>query len=207
MSSSVFPTLTGLAWDVAKTPAFSTEVQQAVSGAESRIGLRAYPLYQFDMKYEFLGNSHAMAGNELKKLLGLFLKMRGSLDTFLYTDTSDYSVIDQNFGTGDGSDTTFQLIRTYGDTFTFDEPIYNVNALTNIKVNGVTKTLTTDYTVSSTGLVTFVTPPALGHAITWTGTFYYRCRFLKDEASFSQFMRDLWELRQLQMLGSTMNKV
>jgi hypothetical protein len=32
-------------------------------------------------------------------------------------------------------------------------------------------TVTTDYTISSSGLVTFTSAPANGHSITWTGIF------------------------------------
>lgn len=207
MSSSVFPTLVGLKWDVMKAPSFKTLVQSAVSGSESRVGLRAYPLYQFEMSYEFLGDGHAQLGNELKKLMGLFLSMRGSLDNFLFTDPTDYSVTDQNIGTGDGVDTTFQISRTYGDTFTFNEPVYNINTITNVKVNGVAKSSPADYSVNSTGLITFVTPPANGHAVTWTGTYYFRCRFMQDMSEFNRFMTALWELKKLQLLGSLTNKI
>ena len=34
---------------------------------------------------------------------------------------------------------------------------------------------------SSTGMVTFVTAPAAAAALTWTGAFYWRCRFLLPE--------------------------
>lgn len=207
MSSSQFPVLTGLKWDVVKAPSFKTLIQSAVSGKECRVGLRAYPLYQFDMSYEFLGDGHTKLGNELRKLMGLFLSMRGALDNFLYTDPTDYQVTDQNFGTGDGATTQFQMSRTYGDTFTFQEPIYNINAISNLKVNGVAQTNPTNYSVSATGLVTFVTPPANGHAITWSGTYFFRCRFMQDMSEFSRFMDDLWELKKLQLLGSLTDKV
>lgn len=63
------------------------------------------------------------------------------------------------------------------------------------------------YTITATGLLVFVTPPAAGSAITWSGTFYYRCRFLDDSADFSKFMQGLWELKKLDMKGATGNKV
>ena len=34
--------------------------------------------------------------------------------------------------------------------------------------------------MSVTGVVTFSTPPAVGAVLTWTGSFYYLCRFSED---------------------------
>jgi hypothetical protein len=46
-----------------------------------------------------------------------------------------------------------------------------------VKVNGVTKTIVSDYTISATGLITFGSAPANGHAITVTGEFDVPVRF------------------------------
>jgi len=56
-----------------------------------------------------------------------------------------------------------------------------VDCLRVIKVNGTTMTVTTDYTISATGLVTFTSPPTTGQAITWTGEFDLPMRFATDE--------------------------
>lgn len=206
MSNIVFPTLPGLTFGSSKAPEFSTKTQRAVSGNEARASMAAYPLWTFNLSYEFLRHG---ASTELRQMLGFFLARKGSFDSFLFADPEDNAVTNQNFGTGTGGQTQFQLMRTfgYGAGCTFDEPVQNVNALTNIKVNGVTKTLTTEYTVSATGLVTFVTPPDNALPITWTGSYYYRCRFTKDVSEFTKFMHNLFELKGLEMVGSTMNKV
>jgi uncharacterized protein (TIGR02217 family) len=49
-----------------------------------------------------------------------------------------------------------------------------------VKVDGVTKTLTTDYTVNSTGLITFVSAPANDAVITVDGEFYVPVAFEGD---------------------------
>jgi hypothetical protein len=46
-----------------------------------------------------------------------------------------------------------------------------------ISVAGVLKTLTTDYAIDAYGNVTFVSAPASGAALTWTGSFYKRVMF------------------------------
>lgn len=55
-----------------------------------------------------------------------------------------------------------------------------------------------DWTVSSIGAVTFTTPPANGAALTWTGAYYWRCKFLQDIAEFDQFMKNLWQLARIE---------
>lgn len=199
MSNAILTNPVGLKIEVSKKPSFSTLINRAVSGMESRLGLMAYPLWEFSLAYEFLRDMAAF--NELENLVGFFVQRRGSLDSFLYTDPQDSSVMDQSIGIGDGANKNFQLQRAWGG---FNEPVHNVNAITNVKVNG---SATTAYTINSTGLITFTTAPANTATVTWSGTYYYRCRFSADELEASQMLKDLWELKKLQFIGSTMNKV
>ncbi|WP_025041030.1 DUF2460 domain-containing protein [Nitrosospira briensis] len=205
MSNTVFPTLPGLAWSTGKHPIFKTKIQESVSGRELRSSFQAYPLWRFTLSYEFLrGDSN----DDLKKLLAFFLVVRGSWDSFLYSDPDFSSVTDYQFGVGDGSTTQFQLTRAIsagGNAFV--EPVQNVNILTNIKKAGVTQTSPANYSISSTGLVTFVSAPAASASLTWTGTYYYRCRFMMDEGGFDQFMKQLWELKKCEFKGAPGNKV
>lgn len=209
----MFPALPGLLWNSTRTPEFHTKVQKAVSGRELRAAMMAYPMYRFKLEYEFLRDdrssmSPASPRDELKKLGGFFTARMGMFDSFLYTDPADNAVTDQLIGTGDGATKTFQLTRTYGaGGFTFIEPVQNVNLLTNLKVNGVAKANPADYSVSATGLITFVTAPGAALSVTWTGTYYYRVRFNIDMADFNQFMYDLWEFKKCELYGAPGNKV
>lgn len=196
MSNAVFPSnLPGLSWGVRKQPEFSTKVQKSVNGRELRAAFYSYPIYTFSLSYEVLRE----VGSELQTLMGFFLNRQGQFDSFLYTDPSDNAITDQNFGSGNGVKTQFQLSRSYGG---FTEPVQNVNVLTNIKVNG---TVVSNYSVSSTGLVTFAAAPT--GTLTWSGTFYYRCRFTMDVGDFEQFMYRLWQLKKCEFRGAVGNKV
>lgn len=201
MSNSVFPTLAGLEWGVEWEPEFFNRVQQAVSGKEYRANLGASPVYRLKLSYEFL---KAGSQTELKTLLGFFLERKGSFDSFLYTHPDDNSVTDQLIGVANGAKLQFQLVRAYGSAFV--EPVCNVVSITNIKVNGVAKTQGTDYTVSSTGMVIFTSAPVSGN-ITWTGSYYYRARFLQDSMSFTKFMKDLFSAKQVELRASLGTKV
>lgn len=207
MSSSVFPSsLPGLAWNVSMAPAFSTTIKKAVSGRELRASFMAYPLWSFTLSYEFLRDGSR--GTDLDTLVGFFLSMKGQYDSFLFTSPADSTVTAMPFGTGNASTTAFQLTRSFGaGGFTFVEPVQNINGAPSIYINGALKTVTSDYTINSTGIVTFTSAPANAAALTWTGSFYYRCRFLQDSAEFSAFMKDLWEMKKLSFVGATGNKV
>lgn len=199
MSNAILTFPPGLQFGNVKKPTFSTNVQRSVSGREVRLGLMAYPLWELSFAFEFLRNYTTF--NEFKSLVGFWLQRRGALDSFLYSDPDDNSTTDFQFGTGTGTQTKFQLMRSFGG---FIEPVQNVNLLTNIKRAGV---VTAAYTIDANGLVTFTNPPPAGQAITWTGSYYWRCRFLDDSIEPSQFMKDLWELKKLQILGSVVNKI
>lgn len=205
MSNAIFPVLAGQTWDITKSPEFNTITHRAASGYEYRAALMVTPLYTFGLKYDVLRDD--VANNEVKTLIGFFNLRQGGFDSFLYTDPADSLITAQNIGTGTGSLTTFQTTRTYGG---FTENVNNVNSITGVYDNGSPVTQGSGagkYTISATGMITFGTAPTSGHAITWTGTYYYRCRFLADKIDMNQFMRNLYDLKKLDFIGSVVNKV
>lgn len=199
MGNAIYPTLPGLAFGVSRSPQFSTKVARAVSLSETRGSFAAYPLWGFTLTYEFLRKGQGVA--EFEQLLGFFLARKGQFDSFLFTDPDFNSVTNQQFGVGDGVTTSFQLVRS--TNLAFSEPVQNPNVISAINDNG---SPAGTYTQSN-GLISFSVAPAAGHALTWTGTYYNRCRFEQDVADFSKFMQDLWELKTLKLVGSPMNKV
>lgn len=196
MSNAVFPTLAGLTWDVGKKPFWHTLVHEATSGKELRVALMSYPLYQFTLSYDSSkgGFLRADANAEFQNIIGFFNARSGSFDSFLYNDPTDHAVTAQQFGTGDGATTVFQITRAYGG---FTEPVQNVNGSPSIYDNG-SLVNPANYSISSIGVITFNGPPPVGHSLTWSGNFYYRCRFLQDAVDFNNFMYLLWELKQVQ---------
>lgn len=193
MSNAVFPALPGLMWDVVKQPEFSTKVQTSASGKDSTAAYWTYPRWTFKLSYELLRGG---AETELNTLLGFFLARKGRFDTWLYTDPSDHTVIGQQIGIGDSSTVAFQLVRTISG---FTEPMKAINGAPVVKIGGITQT--TGWSINSTGVITFTTPPASGAVITADFSYYFRCRFLKDAAEFNQFMADLWELKKCEFIS------
>lgn len=195
MSNLVLPTLPGMTFPVEKTPSWKTIIQTATSGKETRIGYWSFPLWGWSLPFEFLRNDPANSHDELWPLVGFFNLHFGAFDSWLFNDPDDNAVTNQAFGTGTGSATQFQLARTKGG---FVEPVTNLNGSPTIKINGVVQG--SGYSISN-GLVTFTSPPANGAALTWTGSFYWRCRFKEDAITASKFVALIWELQKLEFVS------
>jgi hypothetical protein len=197
MSYSIFPTFTatngGPAWPVKKTPSFRTIVQiPANNRGENRISLTPYPIWKFELDFELLKGDYATASSALQTLAGFMGSVQGSYQNWLYSDPYDNAVTAMNFGTGDGATKTFQLTRTIGGMV---DLIQNLNGTPTIYVSG---SPVTPASISPTGLVTFTSAPANAAPITWTGSFYFLCRFEEDEwADLQEFLSQRWELSSL----------
>jgi uncharacterized protein (TIGR02217 family) len=200
VSNANLPTLPGLTWNTTKAPRFNTEVQSSVNLSELRASFACTPVWEFTRSYDLLRDN--VANNELKQLGGFFLARYGSWDSWLFLDADDSVALLEPFGTGDGVTTQFQLQRAFG---AFNEPVKNVaNApsiyvAANLQVSG--------YTVSNTALVTFSNAPAANAALTWSGTYYFRCRFKEDVQEFRQFMNKLWDARTFDFIGCLGSKI
>lgn len=201
MSSLLYPnTLQGLKFDSERTPVFRTGVQSAVSFKESRLRYALFPVFEFALQYEFLRNP-AAGTSELKTLAGLYGAMWGRWDTFLYSDPVYNTVVDEPFGTTNGVTTQYQLVATFQNAGGpgVAELIQNLNGAPIIKRNGSTLSTPTNYTIGPTGIVTLASAGAAGHPLTWSGSFYYRCRFDEDRLPVTEFMRRFFSTRQIRL--------
>ena len=190
MSNAVFPSLVGLCFPVERNPLWSTKVQTGVSGKETRLAFWSYPIWQYALNYDILRSD--AAHTELQQLFDFYNARLGPYDTWLFNDPDDNTATAQQFGVGDGTTTVFQLARTLG---VFYEPVKAVNTITNVQKAGVTTgAYTLDY---NTGLITFTTAPAASAVLTWTGTYYWRCRFAEDMIKGSKFMNTFWDMQNL----------
>jgi len=190
MSNALFPALVGLTYPVEKTAVWSTKIQPVVSGKETRIGFWSYPIWQYSIGYDILRSDDVNA--ELQSLLGFFNAHRGAFDDWLFYDPDDFAAVNQQFGTGDGTTTVFQLARSYGGVY---EPVRATAGVAAVTDNG---SAAGSYSLDATsGVITFAVAPANGHALRWTGTFYWRCRFMDDQITASKFMQNFWETKTL----------
>jgi hypothetical protein len=144
VGNAIFPTLPGLAWSVLKTPQWSTAVQKAVSGREVRRANQSRPIWKFSLTYEVLRG--ASAYNEYQQLLAFYNARQGAFDSFLFSDSSDNTVTNQAFGTGDGLTAVFPLTHPIG---AWSEPVGYAPSPT-VSVGGVLQ-----YGTPRTNLLTY----------------------------------------------------
>jgi uncharacterized protein (TIGR02217 family) len=185
LSTSVYPTLAGSQIDVDRTPVYSTTVQTEASGRELRIAQRSAARYRYRISYDFLRQN--ASPDEAQTLLAFLSVHRGQWDSFLFTDPYNAAASATSFGTGDGTTTIFYLRDEIGDR------VGACNGTPQIYKDGVLQTVTTHYTLDSTnGKVTFVTAPANGLPLTWTGAFYRRVRFARDDIPMTRRVSRIW---------------
>jgi uncharacterized protein (TIGR02217 family) len=194
MSNAIFPDLQGLKWDIEKTPIWSTIIQTSANGKETRATNWSYPRYKFDLSFEFLEDSSSQI-DDIHTIIGFYNARKGAYDDFLFKDDTDYQMTGQNIGSGNGQSTIFQIVRNYGG---FLEPVKGVKSSTlKVYLDGV---LTTDYTLSDYGVITFNSAPANTVAITVDCEFYYRVRFNDDDVTFNNFLKNLWECNNITLI-------
>jgi hypothetical protein len=192
------PSLAGLSWSRHKKPGFSTRVASHVSGREARVALMSYPLYEFEAVYNGLASSAtaAFAGlgaSSLQNLMGFFLQLQGQFGTFLYVDMDDNTVTGQAFATGDGSTTSFTMMRSLGG---FLEPVGWVTAIANVYLNGTVQS-SSGYSLITPNSLVFTSAPASGATVSGDFSYAFNCRFLDDQMDFEEFMASLWRLESM----------
>lgn len=69
-----------------------------------------------------------------------------------------------------------------------------------VYLNGVAQA-TANYSVGSTGLITFTTPPGNGVVLSWTGDWYHRCRFAQDLINFGEFQSNFFEAGEVDLIS------
>ncbi len=82
------------------SPTFQNVIQEAIMGNEQRFSQWAKCRGTGDISYGLLNSTNATG--DFRAILAIYRAHYGSLLPFRFKDWSDYSVTDENFGTGDG---------------------------------------------------------------------------------------------------------
>jgi len=123
--------------------------------------------------------------DQLDSLITFFRARKGRADGFRFKDWTDFNVIGQIIGTGNGVITQFQLVKTYSngsitETRAIKKP---VSGSLIVYLNGTQQSLSV-YSVNTTsGVITFVTAPANGVNISVDFEFDVPVRFDTDRLS------------------------
>lgn len=185
-------------------PSFKNVIQEAVSGNEQRFAQWTKCRGTGDLSYAILESNDPVG--DFRAVLALYRAHFGSLYPFRFKDWSDYQATDELFGNGNGSTKDFQLVKTYdpsqillgvpGSLF-YVRSITLVTGTPTIMIDGVAKTPSTDYTISSSGVVSFVSAPAGSTELTWTGEFDVPVRFDTDNLPVIMQQQDLATIRSI----------
>lgn len=192
MSSEIFPTLVGIKIGVTRKAAFRTDVQESQAGAEFRVRRMESPRWRWRVSLDILLDDGTATG-DLEKLMGLFVKMGGAHDSFLFSPP-DRTLTETNAVqmTGDGTTKSFYLRMPWGAAGWewVRELDTSLLALT-VKVAGTTTAVTT---TTEDGLIkcTFATAPANGAAVTASFGYRYRVRFADDSLEVERFAQNMF---------------
>jgi uncharacterized protein (TIGR02217 family) len=172
-----------------------------------------FPTWAFEFDLDAVQGSESYISSVVAQFMGIFLACGGQNGLFLFSDAQDNFVTAANSAMVDvtsgsttplstianGTSTVFQLARNIGGIVGALDLIQNVNGSINIYVNG---TITTACTLSQSGLITFSTAPASGATLTWSGAFYFACRFDSDTIDATRTFTtnngvDLWDMSSI----------
>lgn len=159
-------------------PEFSTDIKALQSGREKRNGDWAVCRHKYSAPFKNISQEQYL------NIKQVFLVVRGKLHSFLHRDWADYTAVNEVFGTGDGTETQFQLRKTsIVGIATYDRVVSKPYGDITVSING---SATTAFVLDPlTGIVTFASPPAEDAVLRWSGEFDVQVRFDTDYLPFS----------------------
>lgn len=198
MTIQTFPSsLPGIQFGNIKRPVFDTRVVVGNNGREQRAARRIVPRWEFELSYEFLRDN---VNNEFQTLIGFVLNQLGQLNPFYYTDPYDNTATGQVIGTGDGTTTTFRLVRNVLGSSGFIDLVYYCPTLSNVYLNGTMQSSGFSLSASANygnDSITFASAPSSGVVISADFNFAYVCRLLEDKYDFGQLWPDFYEAKKI----------
>lgn len=181
-------------------PRFSTDKVVSVNMQERRLQNLSIA------RHYFAWTQRNASSTIIATLRAFWYDRRGDFKAWLLKDWTDFQCVDCQIGVGDGVVAAFQSTKTYtAGSNPYTRIIRHIKSGTLVvKVAGVTKTLTTHYTVNSTGLITFTggNIPTTGQVITQSCEFYVPVRFEGDSfaPSIPQSLPDVLDVDDLQAI-------
>ena len=191
MSDALYPILDGLAYPTGNGSEFVTLVQRTHGGNETRAAYYAAPIRHWRLEYSFLDLA------DYAVLTAFYTARTGPLQSFLFLDTAEDLALEL-IGTGDGAEDWFQVLRVVDSGAVIVDnsllpalAIYLDNVLQDPG----------DYTISADDIVTFDTPPDVSVLVWAQYGPLHRVRFDSGSLSLSEFMQQLWAVKQIDLVG------
>jgi hypothetical protein len=119
----------GLAYSVHKKPLFKTNISSASSGFEARYAMMAFPIWEYELTYEFMTDEAQT--DALQTMMGFFLQMMGSGNNFLFKDPDDYESSMSLMAPYNDSTVTYLATRALGG---FIEPVGQIDTDNSVSI-------------------------------------------------------------------------
>jgi uncharacterized protein (TIGR02217 family) len=164
-------------------PGFNTTIIELSSGHEQR------NINWSEAKATYEAQHGIKTRTQMEELIDFFWARNGKAYGFRYKDWADYELSGEQIGVGDGTTNTFQVTKTYEPSgYPYVRTIRKTNPGTIvIYKNGVIVPQPSAASIDdTTGLITFVTAPAIADVITVTGEFHVPVRFDIDDMKVTQ---------------------
>jgi uncharacterized protein (TIGR02217 family) len=184
-------------------PSFNTTIFTAASGSEQRNSNWQVARCVYDVSHGIRDKA------DMDSVLNFFYNMRGKATGFRFKDWSDYHLTNGNIGTGNGTQTAYQIKKIYATGATVYERILRKIVSPTVgppavallvKVNNVLLTNGVGYNINyNTGIITFTSAPAAGHSVVVSCEFDVPVRFDVDEMpiTLEAFELETWDSIQL----------
>lgn len=182
-------------------PGYSTGILEVGSGAEERVARWSSARRTFNVAYNL------KSIDELAEVMEFYLGRLGPANGFRYKDWMDFTSAsdhrsahddeDQVLGTGDGTETQFQLKKIYTSggqnrTRNITKP---VSSTVLVAVDGAAQTEGADFTVdTTTGIVTFDSAPANATDLTAGFEFDVPVRFAENMDDLLDMSREAFDI-------------
>lgn len=186
-------------------PGFATIVQPSASGHEVRVQRQSKARWRMSLMKELQSTAEAAA------LKSFAIERRGSMHSFRLKDNCDFTSasdgvsavtnLDQVLGSGDGTETQFQVAKTYNNSGlapyvrTITLPCTGTVV---IAIDGTAQP--SGWTLGSDGIITFAGAPTLGQVVTAGFQFDVPCRFATSVDEWLRLRLDsfgVWSLQGL----------
>lgn len=175
-------------------PVYSTDLVMRSDAIEARNQNWRHPRCQWDV-----GSQHRTQA-EVDELVQFFHAVaQGMTRSFRFRDFTD-DAFDNQIGTGDGTTTTFQLVKvyTYGAQSSTRLIVKPMAGSLHMFVAGVARE---DYTPDfTTGLVTFATAPGDGQVVSASGTFEVPTRFNQNVLPITRVALNAYSLDTIELV-------
>lgn len=176
-------------------PQFQTEIVSVQGGFERRNQLWAQARRQYDAR------TGVTSAAEASVLLSFFMARRGRARGFRLRDWADFTSAldgrclptptDQRIGVGDGTQTAFQLLKTYGSGETAYERVIRKPVADSVRIAVDGAEYLSGWSVDpATGLVTFAQAPAQGAVVSAGFLFDVPVRFDTDRIDLTSEGKD-----------------